>query len=172
MGEYNDVICVTRYCPHCGTEIFCRTDAGSHKVFYLSEDMVDPTDTCPRCQFNLMSFPSEALLYEPDRGREGGTSPRKLGARAKMVERVLKNDPQAFSSKAAARRAVNDVGAVVFDMLASGESVRWTGLGSFKIRERKPRKARNPQTGEELQIPAKRVVKFSAASALRKRLNG
>ena len=41
MGEYNDVICVTRYCPHCGTEIFCRTDAGSHKVFYLSEDMVN-----------------------------------------------------------------------------------------------------------------------------------
>jgi DNA-binding protein HU-beta len=63
------------------------------------------------------------------------------------------------------------VGAVIFDVLSGGEGVRWRGVGSFKVRRRKPRKGRNPRTGEELQIPARKVITFSPAKALKERLN-
>jgi nucleoid DNA-binding protein len=77
-----------------------------------------------------------------------------------------------INTKASAKRALNAVGTVIFDALSRGEEVRWSGLGSFKVRERKPRLGRNPQTGEKLQIPARRVVTFSPAQALKERLNG
>jgi len=63
------------------------------------------------------------------------------------------------------------VGATIFDALSAGEDVRWRGLGSFKIRQRKPRKGHNPRTGEELQIPAHKVITFSPSKALKQKLN-
>jgi DNA-binding protein HU-beta len=172
MGEFNDLICVTRYCPNCGSEIFCSTDSDRHTVFYVSEDMNDPTNACPRCQFDLFRLPWEVLLVEPGGALETRLLPHRVQASKQLIEAVFKKDPGRFTSKAAAKRALHAVGAVLFDLLASGEDVRWSGLGSFKIRERKPRKGRNPQTGEELQIPAKRVVTFSASKALKERLKG
>jgi DNA-binding protein HU-beta len=171
MDEFKDtdLVCVTRYCPHCGSEIFCRSDYDKHRVFYISEDMTDPTNTCPRCQFNLLLLPADALLPEPDRRKKA--LPRMVTAGAKLIESLRSKNPETFTSKASARRALNAVGASIFDALSAGESVRWGGLGSFKIRQRKPRKGRNPRTGEELQIPARKTITFSPAKALRERLN-
>ncbi len=171
MAEMNDVICVTRYCPNCGTEIFCRTDVDKHRVFYISEDMRDPTNSCPQCQFDLFSVPLEALLVEPAHPKEKRLLPHKVGAGAKLVEAIFNRDPETFTSKAAAKRSLHAVGGVLFDLLASGEDVRWSGLGSFRIRYRKARRERNPRTGKELQIPRKRVVTFSASKALREKIN-
>jgi DNA-binding protein HU-beta len=173
MDEFKDtdLVCVTRYCPHCGSEIFCRSDYDKHRVFYISEDMTDPTSTCPRCQFNLLLLPLEALMAEPDRGKEKSLLPRKVKSGKTLIESLRSKDPETFTSKASARRALNAVGAVIFDVLSGSEGVRWGGLGSFKIRQRKPRKGRNPRTGEELQIPARKVITFSAAKALKQRLN-
>jgi DNA-binding protein HU-beta len=172
MGEFNDLICVTRYCPNCGSEIFCSSDSDRHTVFYVSEDMSDPTNACPRCQFDLFKLPWEVLLVEPGAALDTRLPSHKVQGPKRLTEAVLKKDPEIFRSKAAAKRALRAVGAVVFDLLASGENVRWSGLGSFKIRKRRPRKGRNPQTGEELRIPAKRVVTFSASKALKQGLNG
>jgi DNA-binding protein HU-beta len=173
MDEFrnNDLVCVTRYCPHCGTEIFCRSDYDKHRVFYISEDMTDPTNTCPRCQFNLLLLPLEALMAEPDRRKEKSLLPRKVKSGKTLIESLRSKDPETFTSKASARRALNAVGAIIFDVLSGGEGVRWGGLGSFKIRQRKPRKGRNPRTGEELQIPARKAITFSPAKALKQRLN-
>ena len=172
MGDFNDLICMTRYCPNCGSEIFCSTDSDRHTVFYVSEDMNDPTNTCPRCQFDLFKLPWEVLPVEPGGALDTTLLSHKVQGGKQLTEAVLKKDPEMFPSKAAAKRALHAVGAILFDLLASGENVRWSGLGSFKIRERAPRKGRNPQTGEELRIPAKRVVTFSASKALKEGLNG
>lgn len=171
MGDSNDVVCVTRYCPRCGTEIFCRSDYDKHRVFYLSENMDDPTETCPECQFDLISIPVEVFLVEPDREREKRLAAHKVQASGRLVETLVKKDPDTFASKAAAKRALSAVGTAISDILARGEDVRWAGLGSFKVRQRKARTGRNPQTGEALQIPQRKVIRFSAAKALNEKLN-
>jgi len=171
MDEFkdSDLVCVTRYCPHCGSEIFCRSDYERHRVFYISEDMTDPTHTCPYCEFNLMLLPSEALLPEPD--REKKALPHMVTAGEKLIESLRSKNPDIFPSKASAKRALKAVGAALFDELSAGEGVRWGGLGSFTIRQRRPRKGRNPQTGAELNIPARKAITFSPAKALKQKLN-
>lgn len=44
--------------------------------------------------------------------------------------------------------------------LASGEHIEIRGFGTFKVRDRKPRLARNPRTGESVQVPARQVPVF------------
>ena len=55
--------------------------------------------------------------------------------------------------------------------LSKKERIALPGLGSFTCVTRKARIGRNPRTGKEIKIPAKKAVKFSAASALGKGLN-
>ena len=171
MVDPNDLVCVTRYCPNCGTEIFCRSDYDKHRVFYLSEDMTDPTHACPRCQFNLISIPFELLLEDPDLARDRRLLPHRVQTGKRLVEAVFQRRPDLFGSKAATKRAIDAVGAVLFDLLSTGEGLRWSGLGSFRIQERKPRRGRNPRTGREFQIPAKKAIRFSPAKALKDKLN-
>jgi nucleoid DNA-binding protein len=51
--------------------------------------------------------------------------------------------------------------------LASGEDVKLVNFGTFKVVERKARKGRNPRTGEALDIPAKKVVRFKSGKELK-----
>jgi DNA-binding protein HU-beta len=55
--------------------------------------------------------------------------------------------------------------------MKNGEEVRITGFGTFKVANRKERKARNPQTGAEMIVKAARVPKFTAAKHLKETLN-
>lgn len=52
------------------------------------------------------------------------------------------------------------------DALKEGKKVSLTGLGSFSAKERKARLARNPKTGEKVNVPAKKVVKFKPGKDL------
>jgi DNA-binding protein HU-beta len=52
-------------------------------------------------------------------------------------------------------------------VLKSGDKVQLTPFGQFKIRDRAARIARNPQTGEPVNVPAKRVLKFIAGRTLK-----
>ena len=54
--------------------------------------------------------------------------------------------------------------------LAKGDSIQLAGFGTFKVTERAATTGRNPATGETIKIPAKRVAKFKAASALKEAL--
>jgi DNA-binding protein HU-beta len=70
------------------------------------------------------------------------------------------------SSKKEAQAAVN----CVFDSIKKAlkkESVTVIGFGTFKVDKRKARKGRNPQTGQEIKIKAKRVPKFVAGKGLK-----
>ncbi len=51
--------------------------------------------------------------------------------------------------------------------VVSGDAVKIPGFGQFKVRDRAARMARNPATGEQVKVPAKRVFKFLAAKALK-----
>lgn len=55
--------------------------------------------------------------------------------------------------------------------LQKGEEVRLPGFGAFKVGKRAARKARNPQTGQEIEIKASVVPKFQAAKGLKDALN-
>jgi len=56
--------------------------------------------------------------------------------------------------------------------LASGDDVLVSGFGKFCVKEKQPRKGRNPATGESTILPARRVVTFKCSERLRIRLNG
>ncbi len=87
------------------------------------------------------------------------------------AELVAKVAAEAGLTKAAAERAVNAFIKALAEALVKGERVALPGLGVFHVKERKARKGRNPRTGEEITIPARKVVTFSAAKALREALN-
>ena len=55
-------------------------------------------------------------------------------------------------------------------VLASGEKVKLSGFGNFDIRDKRPRPGRNPKTGEDVPITARRVVSFRAGQKLKSRV--
>ena len=57
------------------------------------------------------------------------------------------------------------------DALAQGERIEIRGLGSFNVRHHAPRLARNPKTGESVDLPAKAVVHFKPGKEMRDRVN-
>lgn len=62
---------------------------------------------------------------------------------------------------------VNAFFVTVETALKSGDKVQLIGFGTFEVRERQARKGRNPQTGEEIDIPAARVPAFKSGKALK-----
>ena len=54
----------------------------------------------------------------------------------------------------------------VSDALATGDKIALVGFGTFSIGERAQREGRNPRTGEKIQIPASKIVKFKAGKTL------
>ena len=60
---------------------------------------------------------------------------------------------------------------VVTESLAKGEKVQLVGFGSFEVRKRAARKGRNPQTKEEIKIPASKAPVFKAGKALKDLVN-
>ncbi len=74
-------------------------------------------------------------------------------------------------TKADAKKALDAFIKVTGGALQGGDRVALVGFGSFGVTERSARTGRNPQTGAEIQIPAKKVVKFKAGSELTDSVN-
>jgi integration host factor subunit beta len=55
--------------------------------------------------------------------------------------------------------------------LLTGDKVEIRGFGNFRLKTREPRQARNPKTGEKVQVPARRVLFFRVGKELREILN-
>jgi DNA-binding protein HU-beta len=70
-----------------------------------------------------------------------------------------------------ARQALEATIDTVSDELAAGGEVALAGFGKFSVSHRSARQGRNPATGETISIAASKAAKFSAASALKSRLN-
>lgn len=74
-------------------------------------------------------------------------------------------------SKKGATAAVDCVFTSITKALKKKEAVSLVGFGTFKVDSRKARKGRNPRTGEEIKIKAKKVPKFIAGKALKDTVN-
>lgn len=74
-------------------------------------------------------------------------------------------------SKADASKALDAFVSSVSDALAGGDRISLVGFGSWSVDERSARMGRNPRTGEEIQIAAKKVVKFKPGAGLSDAVN-
>ena len=75
------------------------------------------------------------------------------------------------STKKSAEASLEAFVSAVTESLKKGEKVQLVGFGSFEVRKRAARKGRNPQTKEEIKIPASKAPVFKAGKALKDRVN-
>ena len=73
---------------------------------------------------------------------------------------------EACLTKADAKKALNAFISTTSNALKEGDKVTLVGFGTFSVSGRSERKGRNPQTGKEINIAAKKVVKFKPGSEL------
>lgn len=71
-----------------------------------------------------------------------------------------------------AEAMVDAVVEALTEALTAGDKVQLFGFGNFEVKERAAREGRNPHTGEKITIAASKVVAFSAAKALKDKVNG
>jgi len=79
---------------------------------------------------------------------------------------------QAYLSKAKSIQTVETTLEIIKHTLADGEDVLITGFGKFQVKDKNPRKGRNPQTGTDMTLGAHTVVRFKRSGVLKGRLNG
>ena len=84
--------------------------------------------------------------------------------KAELVDKVAE---KTGLTKKDSGRALDAVFEAITEALAGGQRVQLVGFGSFEVRRRAARKGRNPQTGKEIQIGARRVPAFKAGKALK-----
>ncbi len=87
--------------------------------------------------------------------------------KAELTTSVAKNTQL---SKAKAAEVINATLDAIKGSLKKGQKVSLIGFGSFLVRNRKARKGRNPKTGQEITIKARKVPAFSAGAELKKSL--
>lgn len=74
-------------------------------------------------------------------------------------------------SKKDAARILDSLFELMKSKLARGEKIKISGFGSFIVKEKKSRRGRNPQTGAEIVISARKVLTFKSSQVLRKAIN-
>jgi len=88
--------------------------------------------------------------------------------KADIIEQIY--EKVGFSKKESA-----DIVELVFDIikdtLEKGEKIKISGFGNFVVRQKRPRIGRNPQTGQEIEISARKVLTFRLSQVLKSALN-
>ncbi|WP_321492038.1 integration host factor subunit alpha [uncultured Desulfobacter sp.] len=74
-------------------------------------------------------------------------------------------------SPAEAKDVLEELLEIIKSTLASGEDLMISGFGKFQVNEKKPRKGRNPATGNSMVLDKRRVVTFKIAGKLRDKIN-
>ena len=105
-----------------------------------------------------------------DANERAGIGPQGIiMTKADIVERIY--EKVGFSKKESA-----EIVELVFDTmketLERGEKIKISGFGNFIVRDKKSRVGRNPQTGREIEISARRVLTFRPSQVLKNALNG
>jgi len=88
--------------------------------------------------------------------------------KAELVGQIAE---QAGLTKTQAEKVLAALMRCVEKEVKDGGKITLTGLGTFSLAERKARKGRNPRTGEETNIPARKAVKFKASKVLNDAIN-
>ena len=75
-------------------------------------------------------------------------------------------------SKADSTRIVESALEIIKEQLSKGDTVKISGFGNFVVRKKNARRGRNPQTGSEMEICARKVLTFKCSNVFKKTLNG
>lgn len=86
-------------------------------------------------------------------------------------ELVAKLAEDAGTTQKDAEAVLNSFMDTVGEALAKGDKISLVGFGTFETSERSARKGRNPQTGKEIDIPAKTLPKFKAGKTLKDKVD-
>ncbi len=86
----------------------------------------------------------------------------------KIIESIYH---QVGLSKSQSRNVVENLLEIVKQQLEQGEDLLISGFGKFMVKEKSARRGRNPQTTEDLQLRARRVVVFKTSGVLRDKIN-
>jgi integration host factor subunit beta len=90
--------------------------------------------------------------------------------KSELIQRLAERNPHLYM------RDVEKIVDTIFDeitnALAKGDRVELRGFGAFSVKQRDARMGRNPRTGENVPVDAKRLPFFKTGKALRERLNG
>ena len=86
-----------------------------------------------------------------------------------LIERVAELTPHI--SKKDTEVVVNTIFDSMTEALKQGERIEIRGFGSFQVKVREAREGRNPKTGEEVQIPAKRTPFFKVGKELKEKVD-
>ena len=89
--------------------------------------------------------------------------------KADIVESIAR---QNGFSKRKSTEVVETVLELIKGTLASGEDVLISNFGKFCVKDKRERKGRNPETGDDMMLRARRVVTFNCSGTLRKKING
>jgi len=84
--------------------------------------------------------------------------------KAQLVSKIA---DEAKISKAAAEKALATLTKAITQALRKGDSVTLVGFGTFSVTHRKAREGRNPQTGQKIRIPARKIPRFRPGKALK-----
>ena len=87
--------------------------------------------------------------------------------KADFVEAIMRSD----LSKVDATRIVETILELIKSALEQGDKVKISGVGTFTVREKHPRRGRNPQTGEEIMLPGRKVLTFHPSKVLVGKMN-
>lgn len=89
--------------------------------------------------------------------------------KSELVEKIMESN--GFLNRKESEQVVNIIFDSMADALRDGDKVEIRGFGSFTVREREAREARNPKNGEIVTIPAKKTPFFKTGKELRERVN-
>ncbi|WP_096395749.1 HU family DNA-binding protein [Halorubrum trapanicum] len=126
-------------------------------------------DACPEFAAGLDLIPGEG----DERGARAGSRCRNADVLidAERLAGETRDGRERGLSTADAERAIEGFTVAAMKALKRGDRLSLVGFGSFSISKRSARTGRNPQTGKEIQIAAKNVVKFKAGAELSKAVN-
>ena len=88
--------------------------------------------------------------------------------KADIVERVY---GKVGLTKKESFDVVEELFALIKDTLEAGEKIKVAGFGNFEVKQKADRRGRNPQTGEEITIEARRILTFKASPLLKQSIN-
>lgn len=100
--------------------------------------------------------------YKADRGG--------LMKKSDLIRMMIEEFPHL--DKKAVVDIVNGTFEAMIEALKKGEKIEIRGLGTFKVKQRDEKYARNPRTGEKILVPAKKTVHFKMGKVLKSKLNG
>lgn len=133
------------------------------------------------CSFDELQSrrcPTALHAAKATKSKKAAKMASKKAAPAAKAENLKKADfvaavaERAGMTKKDSEAAIRAVLKTVMEEVGAGKRINLSGFGSFTLKDRSARKGRNPQTGEEIDIPASKAPNFTAAKAWKDIVNG